>query len=225
MQVLQGALSRVLGLHHLRRVFSRLQLREQPLAAAGGPPAPAAAAAAAAAAEAPPAADAAPVAPPAGGLVTAAAALAQARRAVGLTQLLPANATVHTALAAARRTVASMSGRRLVKVRPPGLRGLGCLWRAGLSSNPLSRTHCRAGCLPVAAGTPSIQQMEATRCHRACWPRPALPAGATLGAHAVAAAAALGVLRSCLAGLGLRRYLRVQVSFRLNCSFLNPPQP
>ncbi len=61
-----------------------------------------------------------------GGLVTAAAALAQARRAVGLTQLLPANATVHTALLAAQRTVASMSGRRLVKVCYISGWSLGC---------------------------------------------------------------------------------------------------
>ncbi|PRW56115.1 Nuclear control of ATPase [Chlorella sorokiniana] len=113
-QVLQGALSRVLGLHHLRRIFSRLQLHEQPPPAAGGPAA--AAAAAGAAAGAPLAGGAAGAPAPVGGLVTAAAALAQARRAVGLTQLLPANATVHTALQAAQRTVASMRGRRLVKV-------------------------------------------------------------------------------------------------------------
>lgn len=104
-QVLQGALSRVLGLHHLRRVFSRLQLHEAPAAAAAAAPAVAAAVPPPVAAEAVPRA-----------ALTSTQALSQARRAVGFAQLLPANATVHGALEAARRTAWSARGRHLIQV-------------------------------------------------------------------------------------------------------------
>lgn len=96
-QVLQGALTRVLGLHHVRRVFSRLQLAQAGEAAA---------AEGAAGQEAGAAAVAHPTA----------ASVDAARQAVGYTQLLPANATVHSALLAARRSARSMRGRRLIQV-------------------------------------------------------------------------------------------------------------
>lgn len=106
-QVLQGALSRVLGLSHLRRVFSRLQLGGRDQAAAAD----------AAAAAPPPPLPAAPVALAARGApLTAAQALGEARRAVGFAQLLPGNASVHSALEAARRAGCSPHSRRLIEV-------------------------------------------------------------------------------------------------------------
>ncbi|KAL4457516.1 hypothetical protein ABPG75_012381 [Micractinium tetrahymenae] len=120
-QVLQGALTRVLGLTHLRRVFSRVQLQQagggggdgaaEAGGAAAGPGGPSAAAAAAAGQALPAAA-----AGPAGAPLPAAAALAEARQAVGDTLLLPANASVHSALQSAQRSARSMRAKRIIQV-------------------------------------------------------------------------------------------------------------
>ena len=116
-QVLQAGLSRVLGLHHLRRVFSRLQLQQAGAAAAG---AAGEAAAAGGGAEAPPPVLLLPPPPPPPLVpVSTAAALGAARRSVGYTTLLPANATVHSTLQAARRCTRAQRGRRLIEVRVP----------------------------------------------------------------------------------------------------------
>ncbi|PSC72602.1 Nuclear control of ATPase [Micractinium conductrix] len=113
-QVLQAGLSRVLGLHHLRRVFSRLQLQQAGAAAAG---AAGEAAAAGGGAEAPPPVLLLPPPPPPPLVpVSTAAALGAARRSVGYTTLLPANATVHSTLQAARRCTRAQRGRRLIEV-------------------------------------------------------------------------------------------------------------
>lgn len=116
--VLQGALTRVLGLGHLRRVFSRLQLQQ---AGGGGGGAPGVAAeavllgdpaAAAAAGQAQLDAAAGSAAAP----LSVAAALAEARAAVGCTLVLPADASVHSALVAAQRSARAMRARRIVQV-------------------------------------------------------------------------------------------------------------
>lgn len=123
-QVLQGALSRVLGMHHLRNVLSRLQLaQEQQPALEGGPElaattdAEAADAAGEITAVEAVAADTAPDGA-ASSASTAVAALDRARRAVGVTAALPANVTVHSMLEHAHRTARSMGrARRLIEVR------------------------------------------------------------------------------------------------------------
>ena len=126
-------------------------------AGAGAPPAAAGAAAGAVAAHM-------------GGPLTAAAALAHARRAVGLTQLLPANATVHTALQAARRTVESMSGRHLIKVG----RGVGFIVSAAIrlrrrgencpATGLCAAHHLRAHLAASAGPCPHAAAAQVHRC-------------------------------------------------------------
>lgn len=114
--VLQGALTRVLGLGHLRRVFSRLQLQQGgggggAAGAGGAVVAPGAAAAAAGAAGGQASEPEAAVGP-----LSGVSALAEARRTVGCTPLL-VNASVHSALQAAQRSARSMRARRIIQVR------------------------------------------------------------------------------------------------------------
>ncbi len=110
--VLQGALTRVLGLGHLRRVFSRLQLQQGgggggAAGAGGAVVAPGAAGAADGQASEPGAAV---------GPLSGVSALAEARRTVGCTPLL-VNASVHSALQASQRSARSMRARRIIQVR------------------------------------------------------------------------------------------------------------
>ena len=176
-QVLQGALSRVLGLHHLRRMWSRQQQQQLLQSGAAG------AAAVVAGGEVP----AVPALPPAG----VAAQLAQARRAVGLTLLLPADTSVHSALVAAHRCAASMRGRRLIQV---GVRLLVCRMRV-----PRGNLH------PVLL--PPAQEYL----HLRAFPVPAVPAlsrtGPRLGPDAQPAAAALDSLLPRRPGRRVRRCL------------------
>lgn len=125
-QVLHGAMSRLLGMGRLRRVFTRQQLTgmpEQQAALAAGAAAPddqqPTAAEGGSVAAGAPLLPPAPAAAPVSGEV----AVSQARQAVGFTLLLPPNATLHGALQAARQCSQSMHSRSLIQV---------CLSRGGM---------------------------------------------------------------------------------------------
>jgi hypothetical protein len=114
-QVLQGALSRVLGMHHVRRVLSRLQLvhaqqaEQVEQAQQAGAPQPA---------QPPPGGGQGAAGGGGGG--GAAHAVVGAQRAMGVELALGPNLSVHSALEQAQRAVRGARGRRLIQVRSPG---------------------------------------------------------------------------------------------------------
>lgn len=150
-QVLQGALTRVLGLSHLRRVFSRLQLQQAAGGRAGEAAPPVAPAAAGAAGQAPLAAGAAGAGAPASG----AEALAEARRAVGYAAVLPANASVHSVLQAAQRSARAMRAKRIIQVRQRVLVGCASEAPANALNSPARRLGAHWRC--QSAGQPAPQ--------------------------------------------------------------------